>query len=83
MTTHEINPSKTKKQRRTFIAHPLPEKGLVRLPSILAVYPVSRTGIYDRIKAGKFPAPVKIGPRSIAWRVEEVREVLAKLGVAS
>mgnify|MGYP006298089125 CR=1 FL=1 len=71
------------KPRHTYVAHPLPDAGLVRLPSILAIYPISRTGLYNKINAGEFPAPVKLGPRTSAWRVEDVREALAKLGVAA
>ena len=67
----------------TYLAKPLPESGLVRLPTILAVFPISRTGLYNRIKAGDFPAPIKLGPRTSAWRAEEVREALSKFGVAA
>lgn len=81
MTTND--PKSPKKSRVTYRPQPLPKSGLVRLPSILAVFPISRTGLYNKIAAGEFPSPVKLGPRTSAWRVEEVREVLAKLGVAS
>ena len=71
----------TKTQKHTFVAKPLPDCGLVRLPSILAVYPISRTGLYNKIASGEFPAPLKLGPRTNAWRVEDVRAALAKVGV--
>lgn len=29
---------------------------------------LARSTIYDRIKEGTFPAPVKLGARSVGWR---------------
>lgn len=33
---------------------------------------LSRSTIYSWITAGRFPAPVKLGPRSVAWVKEEI-----------
>ena len=54
----------------------LPTTGLVRLSTILAVIPVSRSTFYGWVAAGKFPRPVKLGSRISAWRVEDVRALL-------
>lgn len=32
----------------------------------------SRTMVYDDVKAGRFPAPIKIGLRAIAWREGDI-----------
>lgn len=45
---------------------------LVRLPRVLATIGLSRSTLYNRIKEGTFPAPITIGPRSVAWIAEEV-----------
>jgi prophage regulatory protein len=42
----------------------------------------ARTGlgcstIYDGIKAGTFPAPVKLGPQAVGWVESEINEWLA------
>lgn len=58
----------------------LPETGYVRLPSVLAVYPVSKSKLYSDIKEGKFPPPVKLSERVSAWRVETLREFLESVG---
>ena len=71
------------KNRHTYLPKALPDAGLVRLPSILAVYPISRSGLYNKINSGEFPPPIKLGPRTSAWPVEAVREALAKLGVTA
>lgn len=54
----------------------LPKVGVVRLPQILAVLPFSRSTWIRGIQEGRFPKPIKYGPRTQAWRVEDVREVL-------
>jgi predicted DNA-binding transcriptional regulator AlpA len=78
----QLDKSKPRRETVTYIARPLPDAGFVRLPSILAVYSTSRSKLYNDIKAGIFPAPVKLGPRTSAWRVDQVREALARLGVS-
>ncbi len=56
----------------------LPDVGFVRLPQVLAVFPVSRSTWWAGVKAGLYPKPVKLGPRVTAWRVEEVRALLSQ-----
>jgi prophage regulatory protein len=46
--------------------------GFVRLPAIIAPngpIPVSKSTWWAGIKDGRFPKPVKLGPRITAWRV--------------
>jgi len=59
----------------------LPATGFVRLPTVLAVYPVSRSAWWAGISAGRYPRGVKLGPRTTAWRVEQIRELLESGGV--
>lgn len=61
--------------------HRLPETGFVRLSSILAPngpIPVSKSTWWAGIKTGRFPKPVKLGPRITAWRVEDIRALIAQ-----
>lgn len=55
----------------------LPETGFVRLPLILSVFPVSRSAFWAGVKAGKYPKPVKLSERTTAWRVEDIRALIA------
>ena len=55
-----------------------PDDALVRQPVVEAVWPESTAKIWLDIKAGKFPAPVKISARNVAWRVGDLREFLAR-----
>ena len=44
----------------------------LRLPEVIQISGYRRTSIYELIKAGKFPAPVHLGPRAVAWLDSEV-----------
>lgn len=39
----------------------------LRLPTVISLVGKSRTAIYRDIQAGAFPAPIRIGARSVAW----------------
>lgn len=55
----------------------LPETGYVRLPEVLRVIPVSRSTWWLWVKTGKAPAGRKFGPRITAWKVEDIRALIA------
>lgn len=57
----------------------LPQTGFLRLKYILAPLgpiPVSRSTWWAGVKAGRFPKPMKLGPRTTAWRVEDIRRLI-------
>ena len=64
----------------------LPEAGFLRERQILGnsksnppippIIPVCRTSWWAGVKSGKFPKPIKIGPKSTAWRVEDIRRLI-------
>ena len=58
----------------------LPETGFVRLKQVLKFIPVSSSGWWDGVKTGKYPKPIKLGPRMTAWKVEDIRDLIKKLG---
>ncbi len=55
----------------------LPETGFVRLPEVLKVFPVSKSTWWAGVKERRYPQPVKLGPKITAWRVEDIRELIA------
>ncbi len=60
-----------------------PATGFVRLSHILAPLgpiPVSKSTWWAGIRSGRFPKPLKLGPRTTVWRVEDIR-ALIELGV--
>lgn len=77
-TARKSNQAKPKRQftPTTYVPQPLPDEGYVRLPSILAVFPVSQTTWLNGVRSGKYPKPVKLGARTTAWKVEDIRKLL-------
>lgn len=58
----------------------LPETGFLRLPQVLAIVPVSKSSWWKGCRSGRYPKPVKLGPRTTAWRVEDIAALIANLG---
>ena len=71
------------------MAYELPETGYVRLPQIIGdrkaeppippVFPVSKSTWWAGVKSGRYPKPVKLGPRITAWRVEDIRALIQEI----
>ncbi|WP_259675089.1 helix-turn-helix transcriptional regulator [Burkholderia pseudomallei] len=49
---------------------------LLRLPEVLALIPVSRATWYAGVKHGRFPQPVSLGPRCVAWKASEIQSLI-------
>jgi hypothetical protein len=74
---------------------PLPAFGYLRLPHIVgdsgdptanppkppipAIIPISKSAWWADVKDGRFPKPVKIGPNTTAWRVEDIKALVEQL----
>jgi len=68
----------------------LSETGYLRLPQIIgnpkaeppipAIIPISRSSWWAGVKSGRFPKPIKLGPRTTAWRVEDIRALIQETG---
>lgn len=58
----------------------LPITGFVRLQSIIKPHgpiPVGKSTWWAGVKDGRFPKPVKLGPRITVWRAEDIRALVA------
>lgn len=72
------------------MAATLPETGFLRLPQIVgkpatkkapaipAVIPVCKSTWWAGVRTGRYPRPVKLGPRTTAWRVEDIRALIER-----
>jgi prophage regulatory protein len=68
--------------------HKLPETGFLRIrqiigdanaePPIPGIIPVGRSTWWSGVRTGRFPQPVKLGPRTTAWRVEDIRALIER-----
>lgn len=55
-----------------------PKDRLLPLTEVLQIVPASRAHLYDQMKSGAFPLPVKVG-RSSFWRLNEIDRWMANL----
>jgi prophage regulatory protein len=74
-------------------SHQIPETGFLRIwhivgnpkanPPIPALIPIGRTTFLNGVKDGIYPAPVRLGgpkARTVAWKVEDIRALIASMG---
>ena len=67
----------------------LPETGNLRLPHITGdpkanppippIIPVGKSTWWAGVNSGRCPKPVKLGPRTTAWRVDDIRTLIKQL----
>jgi hypothetical protein len=65
----------------------LPESGFLRLSQIVGnpktnippIIPVSKSTWWAGVKTGRFPQPVKLGPMTTVWRVEDIRSLISNV----
>jgi prophage regulatory protein len=66
----------------------LPQLGFLRIWDILgnpktntpALIPIGRTSFLNGVKSGKYPKPVRLGLRTVAWKVEDIKALIVSLG---
>jgi prophage regulatory protein len=54
---------------------------LLRLPQIIGpdgVLPVGKSTWWAGVASGRYPKPVKLGPRITAWREEDIRALVTE-----
>jgi len=57
----------------------LPATGFLRLKEVQKFIPVSTSTWWKGVREGTYPQPVKLSPRTTAWRVGDIKELIAKL----
>lgn len=55
---NQAEPSKTGQPQRL---------ALLRLPAVEALVGLRKSSIYDAVKRGEFPAPIKLSRRAVCW----------------
>ena len=58
----------------------IPTHGFLRLPQVLALIPISKSAWWEGCKTGRFPKPVKLGPRTTVWRAEDIAALVERFG---
>ena len=47
--------------------------GFLRLPQVLAIFPISKSAWWEGCRTGRYPKPVKLGPRTTVGRAEDIK----------
>jgi len=50
----------------------IPKYGFLRLKQILLLIPISKSAWWAGVKAGRYPASIKLSARTTVWRAEEI-----------
>lgn len=66
------NSPKSYTARRPVILKDLPENSFLRLDQVLSLIPVGKSTWWAGCKSGRFPKPIKLGPRTTVWRVGDI-----------
>jgi predicted DNA-binding transcriptional regulator AlpA len=61
---------------RAFVNATIPDTGFVRLAQVLEVIPVCKSSWWNGVKSGRYPKPVKISARCVAWRAEDIHALI-------
>ncbi|TSK09249.1 MAG: AlpA family phage regulatory protein [Geobacter sp.] len=60
----------------------VPESGLLRLPEILRLIPVSASSWWRGVRGGRYPAGIKLGARTTVWRAEDIKALIKRMRVS-
>ncbi len=61
------------------MTHELNGAAFFRLPEILKILPIGRSTWWAKVKSGEYPQPVKLGPRTTAWRAQDIRALVERI----
>ena len=61
----------------------LTETTFLRLPQVLAIIPISKSAWWQGCKDGRFPKPIKLGPRTSVWRSSDIAALIKQLSLQS
>lgn len=57
----------------------IPTFGFLRLPQVLAIFPISKSAWWEGCRTGRFPKPVKLSARTTVWRSEDIRAFIERV----
>jgi len=52
------------------------QKRIMRLPEVIEAVSLKKTTVYDLIRRGIFPVPIRLGLRSVGWYETEINDWL-------
>jgi prophage regulatory protein len=78
MESEVIERTQIRSGTRKVIPSSSDEVFFLRLPEVKTVTGLSKPSLYALIRANSFPAPVRLGPRTVAWVRSEIKQWAAE-----
>ncbi|MFT5591661.1 MAG: prophage regulatory protein [Oceanicoccus sp.] len=57
----------------------IPNTAFLRLPQVLKMIPVGKSTWWAGVKSGRYPQAYKLGPRTTAWKAEDILKLIAEI----
>lgn len=57
----------------------LENESLLRLPQVLKIIPISKSAWWQGCKDGRYPKPIKLGPRTTVWKASDIFAFMREL----
>lgn len=51
---------------------------LLRLTQVLELLPISASAWWKGVATGRFPQPLKLGPRTTCWRYSDIKDLIKR-----
>lgn len=61
----------------------LENESLLRLPQVLKIIPISKSAWWQGCKDGRYPKPIKLGPRTTVWKASDISAFMRQLSRSS
>jgi predicted DNA-binding transcriptional regulator AlpA len=55
----------------------------LRLPQVLALVPIGRSTLFEKVKRGEFPKQIKLGEKTSVWLRSDIDAYIAKMSGVS
>ena len=69
------------RKERTYTAKDGTTRIIKARPERQGLLPMGETTIWDKVRSGEFPTPVKLTERITAWRIEDIEAWMASKGL--
>lgn len=69
------------RKERTYTAKDGTTRIIKARPERQGLLPMGETTIWDKVRSGEFPAPVKLTERITAWRIEDIEAWMTSKGL--
>lgn len=56
---------------------------LLRLPQVLELLPIGKSSWWEGVRSGRYPPSIKLGPRTTAWKAQDIYDLIDRLSQAT